>query len=118
VSAFNRYNHSDTFIDRWLRFSVNLDSEELKYKVMVLLDVFSGLRLGELMGLNWANIDMECNSVEVVRASQYLRGMGTFEKKPKNETSVRKITIPAPVIALLKEYRKEWLAQKVSCGDL
>ena len=59
-----------------------LDSEELKYKVMVFLDIFSGLRLGELMGLNWPNIDMEYNSIEVVRASQYLRGMGTFEKKP------------------------------------
>lgn len=96
----------------------SLDSEELKHKVMVLLDVFTGLRLGELMGLNWDNIDMENNSISITKTSQYLPGIGTFEKKPKNETSSRKITIPVPVIDLLKEYRKSWLSQKIKCGDL
>ncbi len=95
-----------------------LDTEEMKYKAMVLLDVFTGLRLGELMGLNWSNVDLENNTIEVIKASQHLTGMGTFEKKPKNETSVRRITVPAPVMSLLKEYRKWWLEQKVKCGDL
>lgn len=94
-----------------------LETEELKYKVMVLLDVFSGLRLGELMGLSWSNIDMENNTIEILKSSQYLSGKGTFEKDPKNETSVRKISIPAPVTALLSEYRIWWLEQRLQCGD-
>lgn len=95
-----------------------LDTEEIKYKVMVLLDVFSGLRIGELMGLDWSNLDMENNTIEIVKASQYLTGLGTFEKVPKNETSVRKIYFPAPVTVFLKEYRKWWLEQQMKCGDL
>lgn len=95
-----------------------IDTEEPKYKAMVMLDVFSGLRLGELMGLNWTDINFENNSIEITKASQYLTGKGTFEKKPKNEASVRKISIPTPVMSLLKEYRKWWLEQKIKCGDL
>ncbi len=95
-----------------------LDSEPINYKTMVLLDVFSGLRLGELMGLDWSDVDFKNNTIEITKASQHLAGIGTFEKKPKNETSIRKITVPAPVISLLKEYRKWWLEQKVACCDL
>jgi len=95
-----------------------LGSEPLNYKAMVLLDVFSGLRLGELMGLDWSDVDFKSNTISITKASQHLAGMGTFEKNPKNETSVRKITVPALVIAFLKEYRKWWLEQKVACCDL
>lgn len=95
-----------------------LDKEEIKYKAMVLLDIFSGLRLGELMGLNWSDIDFENSIIEITKASQYLTGKGTFEKKTKNETSIRKITIPTQVTAFLKEYRFWWLEQKLACGDL
>lgn len=45
---------------------------------MVFLVIFSGLRIGELMGLNWSNIDFENNTIEVNKASQYVSGMGTF----------------------------------------
>lgn len=95
-----------------------LDSEEFKYRVMVLIDVFAGLRIGELMGLTWDNIDFENNTIDIVKASQYLTGKGTFEKQPKNETSVRRISMPAPIMSILKEYRVWWLEQKLKCGDL
>lgn len=95
-----------------------IESEEPKYKAMVMLAVFTGFRLGELMGLSWDNLNFENNTIEVVKASQYITGMGNFEKRPKNETSIRKISIPAPVMSLLKEYRKWWLEQQLKCGDL
>ncbi len=95
-----------------------LDSEELKYKVMTLICVFGGLRVGELMGLNWENVGFENNTIEILRASQHVSGKGTFEKKPKNETSIRKLSMPAPIMSLLKEYRVWWLEQKIKCGDL
>lgn len=80
--------------------------------------VFAGLRIGELMGLTWENIDFENNAIDIVRASQYITGKGTFEKQPKNETSIRRISMPAPIMSILKEYRIWWLEQKIKCGDL
>ena len=94
-----------------------LNSEEIKFKVMVLLDVFSGLRLGELMGLFWENINFEDNTIEVIKANQYLAGIGNFDKKTKTESSRRVLSMSPSVMLLLKDYRKWWLEQKVKCGN-
>ncbi len=82
-----------------------------------LLDVFTDARLGELMGLEWDNIDMDNNIVEIAKASQHTVEKGTFDKKPKNESSIRKISIPEPVKQILREYRVWWLKQKVLAGE-
>ncbi len=94
-----------------------LETEHIKYKTMVLLDIFTGLRIGELMGLTWNDVDFKACMITVNKASQYLPSMGTFEKSTKNESSNRKMTVPKSIIAALKEYRKWWLEQKVKCGD-
>ncbi len=85
---------------------------------MTLISIFSGVRVGELMGLSWPDIDFKNNTIEVKKASQYLPTKGTFEKGTKTEMSVRKISMPAPVMSIIKEYRKWWIEQKLACGDL
>jgi integrase len=78
-------------------------SKFLKYRVMVDLALATGLRRGELMGLEWKDIDVDNCTLEVRQASQYLPGKGCFVKDPKNETSKRLISVPANSIALLKK---------------
>lgn len=95
-----------------------LDTEELKYKTMVMLLAFTGMRLGELMGLNWSDIDFEKNIIKINKESQYLPGKGTFEKENKTESSIRDIVVPVPVISMLKEYRIWWLEQRLACGNM
>ncbi len=94
-----------------------LETEDIKYKTMVLLDIFTGLRIGELMGLTWDDVDFKSCMITVNKASQYLPSMGTFEKGTKNESSNRKMTVPKPIIEVLKKYRTWWLEQQVKCGD-
>ncbi len=94
-----------------------LENEDIKYKTMVLLDVFTGLRIGELMGLTWDGIDFKSGTITVNKSSQYLPKIGVFEKDTKNESSNRKMTVPKPIIDALKQYRKWWLEQQVKCGD-
>ena len=36
-----------------------LSSEDTKYKVAIILTVFTGVRLGELMGLEWQDVDFK-----------------------------------------------------------
>lgn len=94
-----------------------LETEDIKYKTMVLLDVFTGLRIGELMGLTWDDVDFKSCIITVNKASQYLPSLGIFEKSTKNESSNRKMTVPKAIIEALKTYRKWWLEQQVKCGD-
>ena len=96
-----------------------LASEHIKYRTMVILDAFTGLRTGELMGLTWSDIDLENGTIDVNKVSQYLSDRGTFTKdRPKNYHSIRSISIPPFVIALLKLYKVFWNEQKLSRGDL
>jgi len=79
-----------------------LDEEPLKYKVIVILALATGLRRGELMGLEWPDVDFENNTITVNKASQYLPKKGTFTKGPKTKSSNRKIAVPESVMTLLK----------------
>ncbi|OHW61416.1 putative prophage phiRv2 integrase [Andreesenia angusta] len=94
-----------------------LSEAPLKYRVAILVTIATGLRLGELMGLKWDNVDFESCTVTVERASQYLPTKGTFEKDPKNETSRRTISVPQSIIQLVKEYRVSEVEKKLSCGS-
>ncbi len=37
----------------------------MKYKVAIILDVFTGARLGELMGLEWNDIDFKNKEIAI-----------------------------------------------------
>ena len=86
---------------------------------MVILDAFTGLRCGELMGLDWVDVDLELGTIIINKVSQYIKEKGTFTKnRPKNYHSIRTISIPPFVVTLLKQYKTWWNEQKLTCGEL
>ena len=95
-----------------------LSSEDTKYKVAIILTVFTGVRLGELMGLEWQDIDFKNGIISINRSSQYLSDMGVFTKVPKTESSIREIAIPEFIISLLEEYKLWYEEQKSIYGEL
>ena len=95
-----------------------LENETIKYKALIYLAIASGAREGEIMGLEWRHIDFRNNAITIKQSSQYLPGKGIFSKSPKNESSIRTISMPKNVIDILKAYRAEWAAVKLEVGDL
>lgn len=95
-----------------------LETAPLQFRTAILLELATGLRRGELMGLEWQDVDFEANTVEVKRASQYLPGHGVFTKEPKTETSKRVIAVPASVMAVLKQYKAAQAEHRLQVGDL
>ena len=95
-----------------------LDEEQIKYKTAIILTVFTGVRLGELMGLEWNDIDFRNGIVSINRSSQYLADTGVFTKMPKTESSIREVAIPDFVISLLEEYKLWYEEQKSLYGEL
>ena len=93
-----------------------LSIEDTKYKVAIILTVFTGVRLGELMGLEWQDIDFKNGIISINRSSQYLSDMGVFTKTPKTESYIREIAIPEFIISLLEEY-KLWYEEQKSIYD-
>ena len=95
-----------------------LSSEDTKYKVAITLTIFTGVRLGELMGLEWQDVDFKNGIISINRSSQYLSDMGVFTKVPKTESSIREIAIPEFIISLLEEYKLWYEEQKSIYGEL
>ena len=95
-----------------------LSIEDTKYKVAITLTIFTGVRLGELMGLEWQDVDFRNGIISINRSSQYLSDMGVFTKVPKTESSIREIAIPEFIISLLEEYKLWYEEQKSIYGEL
>lgn len=95
-----------------------LSTENIKYKVAITLTVFTGVRLGELMGVEWSDIDFTNGIVSINKSSQYLADKGVFTKTPKTESSIRDVAIPDFVVSLLEEYRLWYEMQKSIYGEL
>lgn len=97
---------------------MELTEDQIKYKVAILLTLFTGVRLGELMGLEWNDINFKDGIVCINRSSQYLAEKGVFTKTPKTESSIREVGIPDFVVSLLEEYKLWYDNQKEFCGEL
>lgn len=95
-----------------------LNADNIKYKVAIIITIFTGVRLGELMGLEWDDIDFRNGIISINKASQYLAEKGVFTKDPKTESSVREVAIPTFVISLLEEYKLWYEEQKSLYGEL
>lgn len=94
-----------------------LQNESIKYQALIMLAIDSGIRRGELTGLTWEDIDFENCTIDINKTTQYVAGVGTFEKGTKSETSNRKIYITNTTVQLLKKYRQEQLENKMLLGS-
>lgn len=74
----------------------------------VLLCLFTGLRIGELCGLKWEDIDFTACTLFVKRTVQRITKTGKSQViigTPKSRTSVRVVPIPEFLMTFLKEYK-------------
>ena len=89
----------------------------IKWRTAVMLLMYTGMRIGEACGLVWGNIDFDSNLIHIVKANQYLPGVGVFEKRTKNEASHRVIKVPGRMMDLLYEYKAWQDDEKTKMGD-
>ncbi len=76
--------------------------------ISVLLCLFTGLRVGELCGLKWGDIDFDNGTISVSRTVQRINKHGKSEVvigTPKSKSSVRTVPIPDFLLAILKSKR-------------
>lgn len=99
---------------RFLSFVI--EEPDIRKKSAFVLLLFTGIRLGELCGLTWEDIDDKKELIHVRRASQYLNGQGVVTVETKNKYSVRSIKVDTFVLDVLKEYRIWWNEHRLLYG--
>ena len=101
------------------QFDLLNDSQQQKLKSMtdnkntdlaVMLSYYTGLRIGEVCGLKWEDIDFNNNTLAVNRTVQRIYNGKSTEVivgTPKSKSSVRIIPLPKVIVDTLKSYRND-----------
>ncbi len=76
----------------------------------------TGLRRGELLGLQWKDIDFHNKSLTVRRVI-VRRSKGTVIKKPKTEKSRATISLSSGAVEVLKKHKAQQAQERLAMGD-
>lgn len=105
-------------------FISDLVGHELE--MLFLTALSTGLRLGEILGLKWSDIDFNTGTLTVNRSLQRVTGIDrngnreskVIEQLPKTKNSIRTIPIPKNILAKLKDYKVQQSKNKLQIGQL
>ena len=94
-----------------------LRTAPLKYRAFFTLDIYSGMRRGEMLGLEWKDIDFQTGVIHIQRTSNYTKTNGIYTDTTKTESSVRFVTVPMEVIDVLLLYKEEQDDERIKLGS-
>jgi integrase len=80
------------------------------------LGLATGCRRGELLALEWRDVDLDRGVLRVERSLEETRS-GLRVKEPKTKRGRRNIGLAADAIALLREHRKQQLELRLALGQ-
>ena len=86
-------------------------------RAMLLVAAFTGGRRGEIIGLKWADVDVERGTVAINRTVQRVTG-GLEEMPPKSKSSRRTVRVPERVLVALKAHRIAQAEQRMKNADV
>ena len=81
---------------------------EPRFCALVWLAATSGLRFGELTGLDRAHVDLEARTIRVDRSLGFVRGEGATLGPPKSDAAHRVVALPPMVCDVLRAHLEEF----------
>jgi len=86
-----------------------------KYHVLFYLALKTGLRLGELLALEWRNVDLDKGEIYVMQTMVELP-TGRCVQSPKTRRSIRRVPLDNKTLVLLKQHKKKCMETAVKLG--
>lgn len=107
--------------DEQQKFLDAVESDRLE--AAFVLELGSGLRIGELLALQWQDVDLERKTLRVRQSLGRIRTPGETEKtrliiqEPKSKSGKRSIPLPDDVIVALNNHRVQQAKEKLAAGE-
>lgn len=86
------------------RFLIQAKAEG--YFELFLLELTTGLRRGELLALQWDDLNLETGELQVTKQVYRTKEDGLLISQPKTKSSIRTVSLPPPLLNILKEYKE------------
>ena len=87
-----------------------------RLEAILAMALTTGMRRGELLALQWQDIDWEGGSVQVRRSVNRYAGQGYKVSEPKTSKGRRKVMLPQFVLDILKGHRTAQLEARLRTG--
>lgn len=91
-------------------------ADERLYPVLLLS--LLGLRPAEVVGLRWADVDLETGRIAAGKNTRTMVDHRVVEKAAKTASGDRGLPAPAPVLTALKAFHKLQLRERLAVGEL
>ncbi len=88
-----------------------------EFEAPITTALYSGLRLGELRGLRWRDLDLDTGRLSVIQSLQKVPGGGVVARQPKTHRSRRSVSVPAALVGVLREHRHSQVEARLVAGD-
>lgn len=96
--------YNEEMFNKFIEHTDNILEKTIFYTLF-----YSGLRIGELRGLSWQDVDFKNSTLNINKQAQSkIRGEGTILTTPKSESSIRIVHIPKR----LKEQLYLWFKKR------
>lgn len=94
-----------------------LENEEPQYRLMIKIAIYVGLRRGEILALQWEDIDFNTHEIHIHQSLSYTKDKGLIIGPPKNGKE-RVVVAPAFLIKELKEYHLFKKKERLQAAEL
>lgn len=89
-----------------------------RYEELFTVTVFTGMREGEVLGLQWSCVDLSKGTVTINKQLQKVRGSkGEYTLSPTKNGKARTLTLAPSVTAILKRVKKQQLENRLRYGE-
>lgn len=82
-------------------------SESFWLHALYVLGMTSGMRIGEMLALNWSDIDLTTGIISITKSLKHSKEKGLHTEKPKNDNAFRNITVPQITVKKLTIHREK-----------
>lgn len=88
-----------------------------RYEALFTTALFTGTREGEILGLQWPQVDLSKGTITIKHQLQKVRGSnGEYTLVPTKNSKSRTITVASSVVAVLKNVKRQQLENKLLHG--
>jgi integrase len=94
-----------------------LYTEPRRWRLYMLGAMIGGCRRGELLSLEWCDVDFKNKTIEVRNSISLTKKGKAVEKKPKSKSSERIIDMPEWFMNEMAIHEREWRKEKLLAGD-